>query len=287
MKQMRVSCGLVMHAYPKDDAYEFLREGLDFHKRIGFDAGDVSLNFFSNLAGDQLEDVVERGLAYSQKIGMPIELAHLPFSSRGGKNTCEDKEHFNRRMHRSIDCAKMLGVKCAVMHPDVSVLPLEEYDEKVQHDLVMKLLTPFVEHAEKIGLTVVVENMLMPKQPYPAHRYCMLPDELCKVADALGVGVCWDFGHAHIAGVKQSEGLACIGKRLQMLHVNDNHGTQDVHLAPWQGNIDWADAMQGLSAIGFEGLLNYELIVMHQPAAVRDDSARYALNAARELMKLM
>ena len=72
-----------------------------------------------------------------------------------------------------------------------------------------------------------------------------------------------------------------------MLHVNDNHGTQDVHLAPWQGNIDWADAMQGLSAIGFEGLLNYELIVMHQPAAVRDESARYALNAAHELMKLM
>ena len=72
-----------------------------------------------------------------------------------------------------------------------------------------------------------------------------------------------------------------------MLHINDNFGTQDAHLAPWQGRIDWADAMQGLSAIGFDGLLNYEVIVMHQPAAVRDESSRYVLNSAYELMKLM
>lgn len=287
MKQMRVSSGLVMHAFPTDDGFEYLKQGLDFHKRIGFDAADISLNFFSNLVGDQLEEVVEKGLAYSQQIGMPIELAHLPFSSFGGISTGEDQEHFTRRMLRSIDCAKTLGVTCAVMHPDVAVLPLDEYDEKVQHDLVMKLMTPFVEHAEKIGQTVVVENMLIPSRPYPAHRYCMLPDELCKVADELGVGVCWDFGHAHIAGVKQSEGLACVGKRLRMLHVNDNFGTQDVHLAPWQGNIDWVDAMQGLAATGFDGLLNYELIVKHQPAAVREHSARYALDAAKHLMTLL
>ncbi|MDD6142253.1 MAG: hypothetical protein PUD16_01990 [bacterium] len=155
-------------------------------------------------------------------------------------------------------------VTCAVMHPDVAVLPLDEYDEKVQHDLVMRLMTPFVEHAEKIGQTVVVENMLMPSRPYPAHRYCMLPDELCKVADELGVG-----------------------KRLKMLHVNDHFGTQDVHLAPWQGNIDWEDAVQGLAATGFDGLLNYELIVKHQPAEVREHSTRYALYAARHLMTLL
>lgn len=284
MKRLRISSGLTLHSFPTDDGFEYIRQGLDFHKRAGFDAADLSLNFYTNLLGDQLESVIERGLAYAQQIGMPIELTHLPFNTEAAP---QEPAFFSARMHRAIDCAKRLGVSCAAIHPDTPTLPMDQYDRKQQFEAAVADLAPYVEHAKRIGLNIAVENMRPLILPVPYHRYCSQADELCEVADALEIGVCWDFGHAHIAGVKQSEGLACVGRRLRMLHINDNHGTVDVHLAPWLGTIDWRDAMQGLSAVGFEELLNYEIIAVRQPAAVREAYGRYLADAGRELRALM
>lgn len=284
-KQLRISSGLVMHANPVGDVWDYMRRGFDFHQRMGFDAVDLSLNLYTNLLGEKTLEMVERGLAYSQEIGLPIELCHLPFLTETG---AEERAHFDARMHMGIECAKRLGVKYAAIHPDLSsTLPLTRYNRQEQHDRVMKALEPYAEHAAKAGVRLALENMrpLLLSEPY--HRYCSQPDELCAVADALGLDVCWDFGHANIAGLKQSDALACVGKRLKMLHVNDNFGTEDVHLAPWLGRIDWADAMKGLSAVGFDGLLNYELIAVNVPLELRPAYTRYAVEAAQKLNAML
>ena len=100
------------------------------------------------------------------------------------------------------------------------------------------------------------------------------PDELCDIADALGIGVCWDFGHAHIAGLRQGEAIEYIGKRLKVLHVNDNFGEDDIHLPPFCGNIDWKDAMHGLALAEFEGVFNFETGAGRMPASMREMSMR-------------
>ena len=284
MKNLRISSGLTLHSFPTDDPFEYIRQGLEYHKRAGFDAVDLSLNFYTNLLGDRPQPILERALDYANSIGMPIELTHLPFTT---ESKPEDPAHFSARMHLGIDCAKLLGVAYAAIHPATPTLPMDQYDRKQQFEAVVADLAPYVEHAKRIGVNLAVENMRPLILPVPYHRYCSQADELCEVADALDIGCCWDFGHAHISGVKQSEGLACVGERLKMLHINDNHAAIDVHLAPWLGTIDWADAMQGLSAIGFEGLLNYEIIATNQPAAVREAYGHYLVDAAKELRRLL
>jgi len=130
---------------------------------------------------------------------------------------------------------------------------------------------------------LVVENMRLVPKPTPSHRYCQAPEELCDIADTLGVGICWDFGHANIGDLKQSEALKYVGKRLKMVHLNDNCGKDDDHLPPFIGKVDWRDAMHGLALAGFEGLLNYELHTNTLPENMRIPFAEYLTRAAREL----
>ena len=281
--KLRVCTG-VLPRYKSGDVKDDIRRGFDFQKKMGFEALDFPLNGYTRQLGSRVLEATEFALAYSQEIGLPIELCHLPFRTDADN---EPDDHFFDRMYHAIDCAKLLNVTCAAIHPDSSALPVEGYDVRRQHERAARILAPSVEYAEKNGVKLAVENMRPLYLEVPTHRYCQTAEELCSVADEMGIGVCWDFGHGNIAGLRQSEALAYIGKRLKMIHINDNHGIQDVHLLPWTGNIDWADAMQGLAAIGYHGLFNFELNSGRVPLEVCEAYARYTMDAAEKLLALM
>ena len=284
MKKLRVSCGLNLHVYPQTDINAYIREGLQFNKRMGFDATDFSMRYL-DLMGDNWEAGIDQALADMEEVGIRAEVCHLPYGVKIG-GTPEEVAPFNEKVHKAIDAAKRLGVSYAVVHPNTTTVPRLKFDKQAQYDDVMAHLTPFVEHANREGVNIVVENMRVVPQIYPFHRYCGEPDELCEIADALGVGICWDFGHAHINGLKQSEALKYVGSRLKMLHVNDNFAWDDNHVPPFIGSVDWADAMQGLRAIGYQGLLNYEVGAARVPECARESFAKYLIDAAAQLNTL-
>ena len=276
MKKLRICSSLNLHQHSREHISSYIKAGLLFHKKMGFDAADLSLESLGMVA-EGWQVIAEKVLDDARLVGIPIELCHLPFSA----NVCHP---FDEKMHRAIEVAAFLGVDYAVLHPNTATLPMEVFDRKAQYDSVMRHLAPFVEHGNQVGVKIVVENLRVVRGDAPAHRYCQEPDELCDIADALGIGVCWDFGHAHISGVKQSEALAYVGKRLKVLHVNDNFANNDIHTLPFVGTLDWQDAMHGLALAEFEGLFNYELTTGRIPAGMRIQFAQYALAAAHELM---
>lgn len=280
MKKMRLCSQINLHGSVGDDVNKFVRDGLEFHKKMGFDAADFPFHRLINC--EDLNLVIEKALATSDELGIRFELSHLPFS----KKVRTDPDFlpvFNKNMYRAIDAAKLLGVDYAVVHPNTTTLLMEDYDEAREREIVLSHLSPFVEYANKVGVSLVVENMRLVPKPTPAHRYCQTPEELCDIADTLGVGICWDFGHANIGDLKQSEALAYVGSRLKMLHVNDNCGKDDDHLPPFLGKVDWRDAMHGLALAGYEGLFNYELHTVTVPENMRTAFAEYITRAACEL----
>ena len=190
----------------------------------------------------------------------------------------------DKRIHNALKGAKMLGVGYAVIHPNTTTVEKIKFDEEDSFNSVISYLAPYVERAEREGVKLLVENMRPVNKAGLVHRYCMEPDELCRVADKLGIGVCWDFGHANIAGIRQSRALEYVGSRLKLLHVNDNFAVDDEHLIPFHGNIDWKDAMHGLSLAGYEGLFNFELNTSRLPASVRRTYASHVVEVAQELM---
>ena len=280
MKHLRVSSAFNLHGDLNGDFSAFTEAGLRFYKEKGFDAIDFDLTLLG-LDYEIWQEQADQALAACEKYGLRFEIGHLPFT--GGGTQGAEMDAFCEKMHRAIDAAARLGLGYAVMHPNTSTLPMEKYDRAEQHDRVMRHLSPFAEHAQRVGLNVVVENMrYVPGMRY-GHRYCQSPDELCAVADALGVGVCWDFGHANLSGVKQSEGLAYVGKRLKVIHVNDNTAIDDEHILPFTGSVDWHDAMHGLAAAEFDGLFNFELAAYKLPDGMRSAYADYVIAAAKEL----
>ena len=283
MKTLKTSSSLNLHYHSRENISEYVRAGLEFNKKMGFDA--ANLDFVSSIFDtDGWQPYIENALKDSQEIGLDVKLAHLPFTGGNVQKNVEFLARFNEKMIRAVNGAKLLGVDYAVLHPITMALPGTAYSRREQHDFVVSNLSPVVEHAAKVGLNVVIENMRVTPHFVESHRYCQAPDELCDVADALGIGVCWDFGHANISGIRQSEGLAYVGKRLKVLHINDNVAFEDDHLLPFMGTVDWRDAMHGLALAEFDGLMNFEIAAGRLPAAVRETFAEYILKAAKELM---
>lgn len=282
MKKLRISSKLILNSELKEDFSEYIRDGIIFMKNAGFDAVDFTFNMMESVK-DDWTGYIEKAMSDADEAGIRFEVCHLPHSSRLAKNP-DIVPEFNKKMHKAIDAAALLGVDFAVLHPNTTTLTMDIYDRKAQYDSVMNHLAPFAEHAKKVGLNIVVENMRYVPSHIPSHRYCQEPDELCEIADALGIGVCWDFGHANIGALKQSEALSYVGKRLKILHVNDNNGVDDIHIPPFTGKTDWKDAMHGLALSGFDGLFNYELKTASIPRALQGAFAKYMIESAHELM---
>ncbi len=280
---MRISTTINLHPGAAPDYRAHILNGIDFHKEAGFDALDINLAMVTRM-GDGWQPIIEEAAEYVKAKGLRFELSHLPFGFKTG--TQEEEEEFWSRVYRCIDAAKILGVDYSVVHPNTTTIESENYDPKADHELVMHHLSPIVEYANKQGVNVVVENMRIVESHVPVNRYCGTPEELCAVADELGIGICWDFGHANICGLRQSEALQYVGKRLRMLHVNDNFAWGDDHLAPFTGKIDWLDAAQGLAAIGYQGLFNYE-VACRVPTAARMHFAKMLIESAKAIIAMM
>ena len=283
MKKLRISSTTNLHFGSNESVSEYIKNEVAFQKEMGFDATDFGLGKIDFLS-DTWQATVEQAILDAEAVGMRFELCHLPFIMAGAPIFGEDYDIFCKKMLRAIEAAKLIGASYAVMHPNAATVPLKLFDRKAQFDSVIEHLTPFAEYAAKLGVNVVVENMRVIPTFVASHRYSQTPDELCDVADALGIGVCWDFGHANISGLRQSEGIEYVGRRLRVIHVNDNFGINDDHVPPFVGNIDWKDAMRGLDKVGFDGLFNFEISTGRLPESVRRSHAKYLIDTAVELM---
>lgn len=255
------------------------RYGLDAHKKIGYDAVDVDFDCI-DVMNTMTSDEIAQVKAYADSIAMPIGLTHVPFS---------EKMATKENVYKALDITKEWGAQCTVIHPPVRPHPVEEYNEQAEYEATMAWLAPFVDYANKIGVTLTVENMICyhKKFPYPIARFCSDPETLCKVADELGIGVCWDTGHANISLLKQSEALAYVGSRLKMVHINDNFALDDVHIPPFIGTIDWEDTMKGLSVTGFDGYFNYEVTTKRLTDEVCYSYGKYLVSAAKKLTSMI
>jgi sugar phosphate isomerase/epimerase len=81
--------------------------------------------------------------------------------------------------------------------------------------------------------------------------------------EAADVGVCLDFGHAHMDG-DLLDAIETVSGHVITTHVHDNDGRMDDHLVPFEGTIDWAAAMTAVQKIGYDQTLVFE-VAAHGP----------------------
>jgi sugar phosphate isomerase/epimerase len=100
--------------------------------------------------------------------------------------------------------------------------------------------------------------------------------------DGLDVGVCLDYGHAHLMG-DLCEAVETLSGHLWTTHVHDNGGKRDDHLAPYLGTIDWDAAMMETQKIGYDGVLMFEVSDTGDPV----DVLRRCVKARERLEKTL
>ena len=128
--------------------------------------------------------------------------------------------------------------------------------------------------AEPLGVRVAVEVI-----PNELSRAGSLVHFVEEDLDGLGVGVCLDFGHAHLDG-DIVDAVETVSEHLIATHVHDNRGRADDHLAPFEGTIDWAAALIAVQKIGYDGPLMFEVGAR---GSAKESLAR--LKSAREKME--
>jgi sugar phosphate isomerase/epimerase len=107
--------------------------------------------------------------------------------------------------------------------------------------------------AEPLGVRLVVEVL-----PNELSRAASLVHFVEKVVDLRDVGICLDFGHAHMDG-DIVDAIETVSEHLMTTHVHDNRGRSDDHLLPFEGTIDWPAALTAIQKVGYDGTLMFEL----------------------------
>jgi sugar phosphate isomerase/epimerase len=133
--------------------------------------------------------------------------------------------------------------------------------------------------AAPLGVQIAIE--VIPNDlSRPGSLVHFIEEELgLEEADAPDVGICLDFGHAHMDGGDLVDAIETVSGHLATTHLHDNRGRADEHLVPFQGTIDWPAALTAIQKVGYDGTLLLEIAPV--------SSAREALQRARKARERM
>lgn len=162
------------------------------------------------------------------------------------------------------DCAQN-EIPLTVMHPYIGF-----GQPYVPTDCGVARFRAIAEEAARLGVRIALENV-------EGEEY--LARLMRELSDLPNVGFCWDSGHESCYNCGRDM-LALYGDRLFGTHLNDNVGvrgdaiiyTDDLHLLPFDGTIDWAAAAARLNRCGYNGILTFELKKSGMPERARYDS---------------
>ena len=145
--------------------------------------------------------------------------------------------------------AALLGASVAVLHLGWQRDAWGVHEHGWAREAVAALLPV----ADSVGVRLLLENII--SSGTRAAALCALLDEV----DSRGAaGICLDLGLAHVDGGVMAELKAAL-PRLAHLHVHDNDGSEDAHLAPGRGTIPWPEVRAWLAKHGFHGMGALEL----------------------------
>ena len=110
---------------------------------------------------------------------------------------------------------------------------------------------PHVRRAERFGFKLLLENV------YETH-----PDVHRALFDSISsdaLGFCLDIGHHHVfAKSPLKEWIETLGEKIMGLHLHDNSGEEDAHLAIDKGNVDFTGLFRLISAKGLRPTVTLE-----------------------------
>ena len=242
--------------------HRLTREHLALAARHGFDAIEV---FATRTHFDYRDDAAVTNLAsWLTETKLELHSMHAPIAETvrrgemvGPYSTASGDE--GRRaaavaeVKAALAMATRIPFRVLVLHLGVPTSTRPPASDN-QPAAARRSLGEIAAAAAAVGVHVAVEIIPNPIST-PGALVRLIDDE----ADELeGVGICLDYGHAHLMG-DVAEAIEEISGHLLTTHVHDNRRRADDHLPPFAGSIDWDLAMVETQKIGYDGVLMFEV----------------------------
>ena len=183
----------------------------------------------------------EEQVKYSLEQGLNIIFAHL-----GYKNIndlwIEEETGIVDKYKKDIEACHKYNIPMVVMHlTSKTVAP--PYGE-----IGLKRIQEICDYAKSLNMKVAFENTKI--KGYLDYVIENIKND--------NVGICFDSGHCH-AHFNDDLDFAKFKDRIFAIHLHDNDGTDDQHLLPFDGTIDWDELIKKLKENNYEGPVTLEI----------------------------
>ena len=227
-------------------------------------AGALAAN---HLVLSSLHGPTSRDLSATREGGTPVSICEV---ERVRRIEAMDE------LKRAIDISEDLPYPRLVLHMGG---PRETADPR-KRDAAFSSLEHLILHAHHAGVVIFIENTNT-EMGDPSYLRSFVDE-----TRLTGLRFNFDIGHAHLADGPEDERIeksfAPMRELIAGVHLHDNHGEKDEHLAPYAGTIDWPAAIALLKTAPTGDVpLTLELKEKTAPDA---PSATEQLDAARQAL---
>ena len=254
MKLASTTCDFRGYAKTTADAVRFY-EGTGF-RHLDYSFYNV-IHKESPFLGDHWLDEVEEAGREAERLGFDFVQAHSP--SYNPLDPKADHEAGMLATIRSIEACGRLGIRNTVVHSGISKDLRYPIDRDEYFRLNREFYRALFPVMEKWNVNVLIENSA--EANMGQSYFFMTGQEMRDFADYVGHPLLhcdWDIGHANMRGTDQREEIIAMGDHLRGLHIQDNFGACDEHIAPFMGTTDMDAVMQGLLEVGYKGYFTFE-----------------------------
>ncbi len=140
-----------------------------------------------------------------------------------------------KEIEKTFKLANLIDVEMVTVHPGI-YSPLSIYWDKTAKTAI-ESLNKLRKKGEEYGVTVAMENL-----PEMWLALCSKPEETRDFLDETGLDFCLDVGHAYTSNSLEE----FLKFNPVNLHLHDNVGGEDKHLALGEGEIDFKMVLKSL-----------------------------------------
>lgn len=185
----------------------------------------------------------EEQLQYIKQVGLQVIFAHLGYQNINSLwETGKIGDDLITRYKKDIEECKKNGISMVVMHLTSG------FTAPMYNEIGLKRIEEIVEYAQKLDVKIAFENTKI--KGYLEYVLNYISNE--------NVGICFDAGHAHVH-FKDEFDFTHFKNRIFAVHLHDNDQSDDLHLIPFDGTINWKNYMRALKENGYKGPITLEL----------------------------
>ena len=217
-----------------------LEENLDYFKDLGLNYVEI-LHQYPN---DEIDTDLLNSYDLNYTIHSPIVNINIASLNRAIRKTSIDE------IKKSIDIANKIDSNIVVVHPGNIPFLGRDFEDHI-YNLADEAFKELGEYGEDLGVTATIENM----PSFEGFMYTNM-NQLNNTLEEHDLYMTLDIGHGYHSGHSPNE---MYFDRVKHIHIHDNFGDDDSHLALGEGSIDLKHIIQTYESKSYDGIYMIEV----------------------------